>query len=895
MEQLFSASLLNGISNSTPSVDPTLLYNHWSVFADDCAPPVAFQDGSKQRTQISLSDSGNVPDLVRLVSSILEEPDKSDSFSDWNSSSRLFQSIWSTANGDSTGAPLKNNAQSGRNSDNLGIHEYYEANAQTPPEKTFDDLYHGFHNLNLTEPWMSIISKDSNQCDSQSSDVSPVMRNDTLSHQEGFSLQNKEFEQCSCDHEEAEAYKGFDRSTSNFGIRSFRNNCNINNTNASREHYNSDRFRDNKFMTFGDKDHNRYPENGYSSHFGETWGKLSHENQQIQNGYEDFNTARLPNGASLSQVDVPVQQFSKNGLVADMNRKSTFPKRENRSLRGHFENPSKNLRQHSIEDFPRSPDYTHLAKNIPDTSDYIPQPSQGNMLWSNSNILSPTNEPNAVFRKQENIISPRSHTSKVTTISSGSPTQLSMSGILQPNCYPPIVPLRPDACPKVPNNTNYDWGSCSASVQMQEQNQRGIHSPIESSATRYDHYQNQPVNFGTNWAPPHNISSGMPAKYVRHPNKQGSNSSNNRDDRRGRKNGFPPSVQPGIFGPERHQYNNSRRKPEQDGSSLSDFINQSFIPPFPFMMPDFKQNQNFSQFGPQTFSPNFPLPPSGFQVPELIDYFHYDDFNHLHPFLNDLFCSEMTAPYFGFPPPFAKYRPMKNRSGPANELHVRLEECYEQWRALEKERKKTEAELARNFPGKRVSSSNNTPVPRLPSNPSRVDRLIVDQLREQARVLTLLGKMERLRSSPVHANISTTLECHLEAIHVTQARRKDEIINAANRQRQGAPRYNDDKDVLALAAAIKELTISTRKARTALWCALQMTLPKSSLGILAKQGEIEKALKDLCPENTGKNCILSEDEGNVEGKMLEKPESDYHGCAEIKGESVCNRECLMKK
>lgn len=33
----------------------------------------------------------------------------------------------------------------------------------------------------------------------------------------------------------------------------------------------------------------------------------------------------------------------------------------------------------------------------------------------------------------------------------------------------------------------------------------------------------------------------------------------------------------------------------------------------------------------------------------------------------------------------------------------------------------------------------------------------------------------------------------MEAIHVTQARRKDEIINAANPQRQGAPRYNNEK------------------------------------------------------------------------------------------------------
>ncbi|KAJ8377240.1 hypothetical protein AAFF_G00264680 [Aldrovandia affinis] len=198
-----------------------------------------------------------------------------------------------------------------------------------------------------------------------------------------------------------------------------------------------------------------------------------------------------------------------------------------------------------------------------------------------------------------------------------------------------------------------------------------------------------------------------------------------------------------------------------------------------------------------------------------------------------------TPPYLSGDGLLCSPRPLRPHCAPVSELYYQLEECSGQWRVLEKERKKAEAFLAGCYPAKRVSvvSSSSSVFPKVPPNPSRVDQLILDQLREQARVVSLLGKMEHLRSFPLHTNIFLALDRHLEAIYIAQTLRSEEFVNSSNRQRQEAPYIGDDRDVLLLSMALRAMCGSTRRSRTALWCALQVTLPlRPAPGERARQG-----------------------------------------------------------
>ena len=56
-----------------------------------------------------------------------------------------------------------------------------------------------------------------------------------------------------------------------------------------------------------------------------------------------------------------------------------------------------------------------------------------------------------------------------------------------------------------------------------------------------------------------------------------------------------------------------------------------------------------------------------------------------------------------------------------------------------------------------------------------------------------MQKMEKLRNENLHANIHSAMETWMEGIRKVQARRKEEIVNATNRHRNGGPRFQEEK------------------------------------------------------------------------------------------------------
>ncbi|XP_051904373.1 uncharacterized protein moto [Hippocampus zosterae] len=166
----------------------------------------------------------------------------------------------------------------------------------------------------------------------------------------------------------------------------------------------------------------------------------------------------------------------------------------------------------------------------------------------------------------------------------------------------------------------------------------------------------------------------------------------------------------------------------------------------------------------------------------------------------------------------------KNAEGLIIQFYLHLDECSDQLGYLEGERKTVEVILAKTFPGKWTPLSPLTHPPGLALNPNRLDSLILNQKREQANVNWLLYNMEYLSNVPLHDAIHMALNNHQQALSCVQARCGKKLANVSERQWLEPPLTEDQDRVLSV-IALKELAVTTKKLRTSLWCALQMSMP----------------------------------------------------------------------
>ncbi|XP_066484752.1 meiosis-specific coiled-coil domain-containing protein MEIOC isoform X1 [Tiliqua scincoides] len=868
LRQTFNTSLSTS-SECSNHTDSSLFYVPWSTYADDIKQPPSSQISVKNRIQTERNDYGSETDLYGLVSNILEEQDKSQPYFAEGACASGLKSVWPVSTTRFTDHPdllsetkrpvdgaIPQPAFYGGESLPVSDKQYLHVGNITLQQKV-DDLYHGLTNIDLDEQWLYPSRNDHVSCyNIQTNENAKAPQFQDYSYVKAcFTPQTSLSEAIKESGSDAYSYgrdkvdpKGHDAQVHPKRAEMFLSQFNRYSDGVDYCRYldysHPNKAKHNKNANYGVQESKKLPSGTPELPALDTdnYSKLFQNKPAVQKKMEDASSEQQNFTFQKTTGLISEKQFvNETSYTPDFGLKSDF------ALKSHAAVPGSG-------DFANAAENSEYFKSLNILTNSVSTSSSDTNVrptWIN---IQTKNSSSAPIRNQGTLIKLNNH---LSAGSKGSNHSYDFSQLPSTNVTLNNNLLLQKYCQETPtvfSSFDFNDGNATDRVQstshMEGLNKVGEESLFESII---DKKIKPPNGFCDSYSQQYGI-----IENVNKHNFQVKPQNGHYDAEEGQKHpdGLSQNTYQDLLESQGHF--SSHRQGGGDNNIVNNRVNRTQASCFSnsFMMGDLRHSPSVPQLG----SNRFPLKsthPFGHSVIPLMDsydLFSYDELSHLYPYFNDMMYGDSS--FTGFMPAFGFQRPMKTRSGSASELHIRLEECYEQWRALEKERKKTESALAKSYPGKKVSSTNNTSIPRLTSNPSRVDRLIVDQLREQARVVTLLGKMERLRSSPLHANISTALDKHLEAIHIVQSRRKDEIVNASHRQRQGAPRCQDDRDVFALALAIKEMCIATRKARTTLWCALQMTLPKTTP--TSGPMKVEKTLQELVqPEDKAYEQINS--------------------------------------